>query len=335
MKKSKIVIIFIIFIFAILFCVNHVFGFSKGDKVKCTKLSYHYEATVTSDPQTQAVFYTFKRIKGSNNAFDKGTVLTYIENEEKDGICQVEYKEKKYYIKQANLTSYSTGKIEVNNDTAKKVYDEYKNVNVKNLKDEELKKASDKCILAKSQTSDKQLQIKLESIIQKLAKEANERGKETQEDGSFDGDVNTQDWQNEVDKAEEEQQQKDNEGGLTTITEDSIYQNPQLIPTEESTQRGLDDMIGDGDDFLAAGSTNYNQTALQTFSQTIYNILLTIGVIMAVLVGGFIGLKLMTITSAEEKAETTKLIIPYIVGCVVIFGGFAIWKIAVNILSNM
>ena len=57
-----------------------------------------------------------------------------------------------------------------------------------------------------------------------------------------------------------------------------------------------------------------------------YNILLAVGVAVAVIVGGIIGLRFMTVTSAEEKAEITKLLIPYLIGCIVVFGGFAIWR---------
>ena len=41
------------------------------------------------------------------------------------------------------------------------------------------------------------------------------------------------------------------------------------------------------------------------------------------------------ISSAEEKAEVKKMLIPYIVGCIVVFGGFGIWKLVVNILQGI
>ena len=50
--------------------------------------------------------------------------------------------------------------------------------------------------------------------------------------------------------------------------------------------------------------------------------------------GGIIGIKLM-ISSASEKAEAKKLLVPYVVGCVVVFGGFGIWKLVVTILQGM
>lgn len=36
------------------------------------------------------------------------------------------------------------------------------------------------------------------------------------------------------------------------------------------------------------------------------------------------------VASAEDKAKVKEALIPYIVGCIVIFGAFTIWSIAVN-----
>ena len=73
---------------------------------------------------------------------------------------------------------------------------------------------------------------------------------------------------------------------------------------------------------------------MQNFSKTIYNILFTVGVFVAVIMGGIIGIKLM-VSSASEKADVKKLLVPYVVGCVVVFGGFGIWKLVVTILQGM
>ena len=55
---------------------------------------------------------------------------------------------------------------------------------------------------------------------------------------------------------------------------------------------------------------------------------------MAVISGIIIGIKYM-LGSAEEKADIKGLLIPYIVGCVIIFGSFAIWKLVVTILQGV
>lgn len=42
----------------------------------------------------------------------------------------------------------------------------------------------------------------------------------------------------------------------------------------------------------------------------------------------------MMMGSASQKAETKELIVPYVVGCVVIFGAFTIWKIVIELLNQ-
>lgn len=114
----------------------------------------------------------------------------------------------------------------------------------------------------------------------------------------------------------------------------SIYKYPSKTGQAGNSEENLEDMIKDADDFINAGQVNIDQATLSNFSKTMYNILLVIGVIVAVIVGAIIGLKLMT-SSIEEKAEAKKLLVPYVVGCVVVFGGFAIWKLVVTILQNI
>lgn len=46
-------------------------------------------------------------------------------------------------------------------------------------------------------------------------------------------------------------------------------------------------------------------------------------------VGIVIGIQFM-VASAEDKAKVKEALVPYIVGCIVIFGAFTIWSIAVN-----
>ena len=69
-------------------------------------------------------------------------------------------------------------------------------------------------------------------------------------------------------------------------------------------------------------------------SNTLYNILLVTGILIALIVGMILGIKFI-MGGIEEKAEIKTMIIPYIVGCVVVFGAFTIWKIVVDILQSM
>lgn len=115
----------------------------------------------------------------------------------------------------------------------------------------------------------------------------------------------------------------------------SIYKYPSKNDTEVgNSEQSLEDMVTDADKFINKGEINIDQNTLSNFSKTMYNILLAVGVVVAVIVGALIGLKFMT-SSIEEKVEAKKLLVPYVVGCVVVFGGFAIWKLVVTILQNI
>lgn len=120
---------------------------------------------------------------------------------------------------------------------------------------------------------------------------------------------------------------------INAIKDKRYYRNP-AVNTEDSS-RGLDDAISDADSFIETGDNNKLQiSSLQAFSRNIYNILLTIGIVVAVLTGAIIGIKYM-LGSVEEKADIKGLLIPYIAGCVIIFGSFAIWKLIVTLLQGI
>ena len=100
---------------------------------------------------------------------------------------------------------------------------------------------------------------------------------------------------------------------------------------------GISDVITGGDNFLEAGKSedvSIDKTKLQDTSNVIYNILLLAGMVAAVVISGILGIKFM-IGSAEEKAQIKDALIPFIIGCIVVFGAFGIWKIFINIGKNL
>ena len=95
-------------------------------------------------------------------------------------------------------------------------------------------------------------------------------------------------------------------------------------------------VISGGDSFIDAGkdgSAKIDKGSLQNASSSIYNILLICGMIVAVLIGAILGIKFM-IGSVEEKAEIKAALVPFVIGCIVVFGAFGIWKIVVTIGNN-
>lgn len=100
---------------------------------------------------------------------------------------------------------------------------------------------------------------------------------------------------------------------------------------------GFSDVITGGDSFLAAGTgqgTTIDETKLQDTSTMIYNILLILGICVAVIIAAILGIKFM-IGSVEEKAQIKDSLVPFVIGCVVVFGAFGIWKIFVTIGNNV
>lgn len=99
----------------------------------------------------------------------------------------------------------------------------------------------------------------------------------------------------------------------------------------------VDEVLNEGQSFIDAGKnegSKIDSTNLQAASNTLYNMLLAIGIVIAVIVGMYLGVKFM-FSSAEDKAKVKESLIPYIAGCVVIFGAFIIWKLAILLLGGI
>ena len=112
----------------------------------------------------------------------------------------------------------------------------------------------------------------------------------------------------------------------------------KITKTERDGGHTADEIIEEGKNFIDTGKEKADdkikQDNLQKMSNTLYNILLVTGILIALIVGMILGIKFI-MGGIEEKAEIKTMIIPYIVGCVVVFGAFTIWKIVVDILQSM
>lgn len=110
-----------------------------------------------------------------------------------------------------------------------------------------------------------------------------------------------------------------------------------VIENNQSYAYPLTDIINSGQNFIdegKAGESAINSYQLKQSSDLIYNILLGIGVILSVLVGAFLGIKIMW-GSIEEQTKAKEALIPYVLGCVVIFGAFGIWKLVVTVFAQL
>ena len=128
-----------------------------------------------------------------------------------------------------------------------------------------------------------------------------------------------------------------NPDDIQIVEDDKYHSSPStggLGNASGSTSHTPDEIIQEGDSFLNAGNGQapINGESLTSASSTLYNILLSIGMFSAIAIGVYLGVKFMT-SSVEEKAKVKESLIPYICGCVVIFGAFIIWKLVIGLLS--
>lgn len=95
--------------------------------------------------------------------------------------------------------------------------------------------------------------------------------------------------------------------------------------------KAISSILQSGDDFLTAGGTadNIDEAKLQSTSKKVYQALMVIATIVAVIIGAILGFQFIT-ASVEGKAKVQEALVPYIAGCIIVFGAFFIWKIAIN-----
>ena len=103
------------------------------------------------------------------------------------------------------------------------------------------------------------------------------------------------------------------------------------INTETLAWSPIKDM---GDDFIKTGEQSGTSTVddvkMTDLSSYLYSILLSAGVIVAVVVATVLGIQFM-VGGAEGQAKVKEMLVPFIVGCIVVFGGFGFWKIALTV----
>lgn len=103
------------------------------------------------------------------------------------------------------------------------------------------------------------------------------------------------------------------------------------------TAYAVDDIIEAGGSFINRGEEQQQaiqDSQIKTVSDQIYNILLAIGTVIAVIIGAILGIQFM-VGSMDDKAKVKESLIPFVIGCVIIFGAFGIWKLIATILQDV
>lgn len=93
---------------------------------------------------------------------------------------------------------------------------------------------------------------------------------------------------------------------------------------------GGSSFIKDGEEQTSPITTDKTQE----LTNDLYNILFFVGLVLAVIIGMVLGMQFM-IGSVEQKAKVKDALVPYIAGCIVVFGAFGIWKLLVTILRGI
>ncbi|MBE5819841.1 MAG: hypothetical protein E7310_03365 [Clostridiales bacterium] len=103
----------------------------------------------------------------------------------------------------------------------------------------------------------------------------------------------------------------------------------------------IDEILEQGQSFIKDGETlvqsegePIKDDALKEVSNTIYNILLAIAIFIAVGYAMVLGIYYM-MGSIEEQVKIKESLLPFAIGCIVVFGAFGIWKIIANILQEI
>lgn len=100
----------------------------------------------------------------------------------------------------------------------------------------------------------------------------------------------------------------------------------------------ISDILSTGADWLSTGKDEagigISTDQLKPASSSIYNLLLTIATITAVIVGAILGIQYMT-AGIDKKVEVKESLFPYFVSCIVVFGSLGIWKLVVTIMSQI
>ncbi len=127
---------------------------------------------------------------------------------------------------------------------------------------------------------------------------------------------------------------------LLTIFLSIITINATILATDSTEPTpiiSIGDIISQGKSFLADTTTEgigIDGKEVENAAESIYNILLGVGIIVTMAISVFLGAKFI-MASAEEKADIKQSMLPFIIGTFVMFGAFGIWRILLNMLSGL
>ncbi len=110
-----------------------------------------------------------------------------------------------------------------------------------------------------------------------------------------------------------------------------------IFSTTNTYASTLGDVLSGGKDFIGSGNSSISElddTKLKDVSNVVYNILLMISFIVVAVVGIILGIKYM-MANVEDKADVKNSLLVFVIGCIVVYGAFGIWRVVVSFLNNL
>lgn len=107
--------------------------------------------------------------------------------------------------------------------------------------------------------------------------------------------------------------------------------------TSTYADSAIDEALSGGKKFITSSAkedVSINEDKLILASDSIYNTLLFVSFIVVAVSGIWLGIKFM-MSGVEEKAEVKKALVVFVIGCIVTYGSFGIWKVLVTFLNKI
>lgn len=109
--------------------------------------------------------------------------------------------------------------------------------------------------------------------------------------------------------------------------------NAKINSNQRATIDDPDSIIDAANDWASGGEITIDQNKMDSSVNSVYRILLTIGIIVSLIWGAVLGVKFM-FGSMEDRVDIKKYTLPYVIWVCVIFGSFIIWQVVVNIMQS-
>lgn len=109
------------------------------------------------------------------------------------------------------------------------------------------------------------------------------------------------------------------------------------IPNISKAADIIKDAFSQAEDFLntpPSSEVKISDNNIIEISKQIYKVVMILGIVVAAVIIMVLGIQFMT-GSIEQQAKVKEMLVPFGVGCVVVFGSLTIWRIVVSVMSSV